>query len=86
MNTAQKLLEMAFVHLSEKGGFITDALYHCADGFCKDEPLSDAFVRLAKATKQLTCDKRMTFCDYEDDERPLGPLFKMAIELEPENA
>ena len=81
MNTAQKLLEKAFVHIAENGGFITEALYHCAEGFCKDEPLSDAFVRLTKAVKQLTCDKRMTFCDYEDEERPLRPLFKMAIEL-----
>ncbi len=81
MNTAQKLLESAFVHVSEKGGFITDALYTCAEGFCKDEPLSDAFVRLSKAVKKLTCDKRMTFSVYESDDRPLRPLFKMAIEL-----
>ena len=86
MNTAQKLLEKAFVHIAENGGFITEALYHCAEGFCKDEPLSDAFVRLTKAVKQLTCDKRMTFCDYEEEERPLRPLFKMAIELETSNA
>lgn len=81
MNTASKLIDMTFTAVSQSG-FVSDVLRDTAEGFCKDEPLADAFVRLEKASRELTGERRMTLTKYEDEERPLRPLFQMAIQME----